>query len=174
MCPVLSCVWLFATPWSVACQAPLSLGFLRKEYRSGLPFPPPRDLPDPGIQSMSLAYPALQVDSLLLSHLGRHERYQSLLISLFLNVTSLVAQIKTVCLQCRRPGFAPWVRKIAWRREWLPTPVFLPGEFHGQRSLLVYSPWGHKEAEITEWLSHFKHYQTIASSGGLFNSVPSR
>jgi len=35
-------------------------------------------------------------------------------------------------LQCRRPGFAPWVRKIPWRREWQPTPVFLPGEFHGQ------------------------------------------
>ena len=40
-----------------------------------------------------------------------------------------------VCLQCRRPGFNPWVRKIPWRSEWLPTPVFLPGESHGQRSL---------------------------------------
>ena len=41
----------------------------------------------------------------------------------------------TTRLQCRRLGFGPWVRKIPWRREWLPTPVFLPGEFHGQRSL---------------------------------------
>ena len=39
-------------------------------------------------------------------------------------------------LQCRRPGFDPWVGKIPWRREWLPTPEFLPGEFHGQRSLV--------------------------------------
>jgi len=39
-----------------------------------------------------------------------------------------------------RLGFNPWVGKIPWRREWLPTPVFLPGEFHGQRSLPSYSP----------------------------------
>ena len=38
----------------------------------------------------------------------------------------------------------PWVRKIPWRREWLPTPVILPGEFLGQRSLVGYSPWGRK------------------------------
>ena len=44
----------------------------------------------------------------------------------------------TVCLQCRRPGFDPWVGKIPWRREWLPTPVFLLGEVHGQRSLAGY------------------------------------
>ena len=42
--------------------------------------------------------------------------------------------------QCRRPGFDPWVSKIPWRREWQPTPVFLPGESHGQKSLVGYSP----------------------------------
>ena len=47
-------------------------------------------------------------------------------------------------LQCGGPGFSPWVRKIPWRRKWQPTPVFLPGEFHGQRGLEGYSPWGHK------------------------------
>ena len=52
-----------------------------------------------------------------------------------------------------RPGFDPWVRKIPWRREWQPTPVFLPGEFHGQGSLAGYSPWGCKESDMTEWLS---------------------
>ena len=46
-------------------------------------------------------------------------------------------------------GFEPWVRKIPWRREWLPTPVFLPGKSHGQRSLVGYSPWGHKESDTT-------------------------
>ena len=51
-----------------------------------------------------------------------------------------------------RPGFDPWVRKIPWRKEWQPTPVFLPGEFHGQRSLLGYSPWSCKEFDMTEWL----------------------
>ena len=42
---------------------------------------------------------------------------------------------KSVCLQCRKSRFDPWVGKIFWRKEWLPTPVFLPGEFHGQRIL---------------------------------------
>ena len=55
--------------------------------------------------------------------------------------------------QCRRPRFDPWVRKIPWRREWQPTPVFLPEESHGQRSLAGYSPWGHKDSDATEWLS---------------------
>ena len=52
--------------------------------------------------------------------------------------------------ECRRLGFDPQVRKIPWRREWQPTPIFLPGEFHGQRSLVGYSPWGHKESNMTE------------------------
>ena len=43
-----------------------------------------------------------------------------------------------ICLQCSRPGFGPWVGKIPWRREWQPTPAFLPGEFHGRRSLAGY------------------------------------
>ena len=46
----------------------------------------------------------------------------------------------------------PWVRKIPWRREWLYTPIFLPGEFNRQRSLVGYSPWGHKESDTTEQL----------------------
>ena len=46
-----------------------------------------------------------------------------------------------------------WVGKIPWRKEWLPTPVFLPGEFHGQRSLLRNRPWGCKESDTTEWLT---------------------
>ena len=46
-----------------------------------------------------------------------------------------------------------WVQKIPWRREWLPTPVFLPGEFHGQRSLVGYSPWDCKESDMTEGLT---------------------
>ena len=47
-----------------------------------------------------------------------------------------------------------WVGKIPWRRERLPTPVFLPGESHGQRSLVGYSPWGQKESDRTERLTH--------------------
>ena len=52
--------------------------------------------------------------------------------------------------QCGRPGIDPW------RKEWPPTPVCLPGEFHGQRSLVGYNPWGRKESDMTERLSlHF-------------------
>src|SRR5574337_858491 len=55
-----------------------------------------------------------------------------------------------VSLQFRRPGFNPWIRKISWRREWQPVPVFLPGESHGQRSLVSCSSWGCKELDVTE------------------------
>ena len=51
------------------------------------------------------------------------------------------------CRRCKRRGFDPWVGKIPWRRKWLPTPVFLPGELHGQRSLVGYNPWGCKELD---------------------------
>ena len=53
--------------------------------------------------------------------------------------------------QCRSHRFDPWVGRISWRRKWQPTPVLLPGESHGQRSLVGYSPWGHKESDMTEW-----------------------
>ena len=55
---------------------------------------------------------------------------------------------KEPACQCRRPRFDPWVRKICCRREWLPTPVFLLGKSHGQRSLAGYSPWGPRELEM--------------------------
>ena len=61
LCMSLSCVWHFETPWTVAHQAPLSMEFSRQEYWSGLPFPSPGDLPDPGIEPRS---PTLQADSL--------------------------------------------------------------------------------------------------------------
>ena len=60
-------VRLFATPWTVALQAPLSRGFARQKYQSGLPFPSPGDVPNPGVELRSLA---LQAYSLPLSHPG--------------------------------------------------------------------------------------------------------
>ena len=73
----LSCIQLFATLWTVACQAPLSMGFPRQEYWRGLPFPSPRDLPDPGIEPRSLVSLALRADSSPLSHLGSPQNKQS-------------------------------------------------------------------------------------------------
>ena len=70
-----------------------------------------------------------------------------------LNVGLMVAQMAKNHLQCRRSRFNQWVGKILWRREWLATPVLLPEEFQGQRSLASYSPWGPKESDTTEWLS---------------------
>ena len=52
-------VWLFVTPWTATCQASLSMGFSRQEYWSGLPYPPPEDLPDPGNEPASLKSPTL-------------------------------------------------------------------------------------------------------------------
>ena len=61
---------------------------------------------------------------------------------------SLMTQLVKNHMQCRRPGFDPWVGKISWRRERLPTPILWPGEFHG-----LYSPWGRKESDATDRLS---------------------
>ena len=69
-------------------------------------------------------------------------------------------------LQCGTPGFDPWVGKIPWRREQLPTPVFWPGELHGQRSLAGYSPWGCRVG----WLSDF-HF-TSSPNSGLDTGIP--
>ena len=62
----------------------------------------------------------------------------------------LVALPQKICLQCRRPGFDPWVGKVPWRRERLPTLVFWPGEFHG-----LYCPWDHKELDTSDFHFHF-------------------
>ena len=68
---------------------------------------------------------------------------------------SLVAQmVKNLPAMQETGGFDPWVRKIIWRREWQPTPVLLPGESHGQKSLVVFSPWGHKELGMAGQLTH--------------------
>ena len=59
------------------------------------------------------------------------------------------------------PDFDPCVGKIPWRREWQPTPVFLPGKSHGQRILVGYSPWSRQESDMTEWLTpHYGHIHT--------------
>ena len=63
---------------------------------------------------------------------------------------SLVVQIVKNLPAMQETLFDPWVRKIPWRREWLPTPAFLPGESHGQRSLAGYSSWGCKESDTTK------------------------
>ena len=122
--------------------------FPRPEYWSGLPFPSPVNLPDPGIKPAS---PTLQADSLMLSHQG----------SPFSSIDKSKSTPELSCYKDREIGlpwwlsgkesacqgrrlkrcrFDPWVWKILCRRKWPPTSVFLPGKFHGQRSLVGYRP----------------------------------
>ena len=70
-----------------------------------------------------------------------------------------VAQWWRIHLPNRKWAFSPWTGKMPWRRAWQPSPVFLPAESHGQRRLAGYSPWGHKESDTTERLTH-THTQT--------------
>ena len=100
----LSCVRLFATPWTLAYQAPLSMGFSRQECWSGLPFPSPGDFPDPGIKPGS---PALQADALLSEPPGKPSRVEIVVlknIRCFFTILSLGAyvanQVSNVFLIC--------------------------------------------------------------------------
>ena len=76
-------------------------------------------------------------------------------------------------MQFKRPGFNPWVGKISLRREWLPTPIFLPGDFLGQRSLASYSPWkSDKEPGTNEQLTHTHTHTHIQSQAFLLWYYP--
>ena len=65
-----------------------------------------------------------------------------------------MGQQQRIHLPSRKHRLNPWVRKIPLRREWQTTPVFLPSEFHEQKDLASYSPWGRKESDTTERLTH--------------------
>ena len=69
-----------------------------------------------------------------------------------------------------RPGFDPWAGKMPWSRKWQLTPIFLPGEFHGQRSLVGYSPWGRNESDATERLIHSHRANPLTLAGLLATS----
>ena len=110
----LSRVWLFATPWIVAYQAPLSMGFSRQEYWSGLPFPSPY-----------VNYRASQMALLVKNLLAKAED---------------VKDLRSI------PGLGR--SSEGW--HWNPLQYSCLKNPHGQRSLAGYSPWGHKESDITE------------------------
>ena len=94
-------------------------------------------------------------------------------------VKNLSAWSRT-CRKCKRYGFNPWVGKISWRRAQQPTPVFLPGESHRQRSLAGYSPWGRKSRTRLSALSHPRDPATYTTKtkhppmtlAPLFQSLP--
>ena len=76
--------------------------------------------------------------------------FDHLLPLIFFCASQMAQRVEESTCHCRRCKFNPWVRKIPWRRKWQPTPEFLPGKSHGQRNLAGYSPWGHKELDMTE------------------------
>ena len=130
------------------------MGFSRQEYWSGLPWPPPGDLPNPGIEPKS--HSSLELADRFFNTSNTWEvqisSYRYLYLSIYLSIIYLCFIYmcglpecfsgKEFTCQCRRCGFGPWVGKISWRRKWQPTPVFLPGKSPKQRSLVGYSPWG--------------------------------
>ena len=128
----------------MANQALMSMGFSRQEYWNGLSFPLPGDLPHPGIEPAPPVSPALAGgffyqwatwDVPIWSQLFRK------------SWTSLVAQtVKCLAYNVGDLG------SILWKRKWQPIPVILPGKSHGQRSMVGYSPWSHKELDMTEQL----------------------
>ena len=74
------------------------------------------------------------------------------------------------CRRCERRGFYPWVGKIPWRRKWQPTVVFLPGEAHGQRGLVGYSPGGCKASDTTEHKRTVCGFSYLIASPGFFSA----
>ena len=116
-CWVTSLMSDFATLWTAAHQAPLSMGFSRHEYWSGL-----------------LGPLACTVGGNVNWYSHHGEQYR---------LPWGLSGKESAC-QRRRCRFNPWVRKIPWSRKWQPTLGFLPGKSHGQRSLTGYNPWGCK------------------------------
>ena len=109
--------------------------------------------PNPCMVQESIIYTSFQ-EKFTLVQLNRHYLLHFIEEAIRIRCFQLLKVIYLIGrLQCRRPMFNAWVRKIPWKREWLPTPVFLPGEFYGQRSLVGYSPWSHKESDMTERLT---------------------
>ena len=113
---MLSHFWLSVTLWTVACKSPLSMGFPRQEYWNGLPFPPPGDLPDPGIEPASAVAPAWQANSLPLSHLGSPIKH--------LCVCSVTQSCVTLCdsVDCSPPGSSVCGILQARILEWVAMP----------------------------------------------------
>ena len=155
---LLSRVWLFAIPWIVAYQAPPSMEFSRREYWSGLPFPSPGDLPDPGIKPTS---PALQADTLPPELPGKYiiildmKRDSAILLTWLKRVESRVGGSdgqESACNAGDLDSF-PGLHRSPGGEHGNPLQNSCLENPPGQRSLASYSPWGHKESNRTERLN---------------------
>ena len=180
-------VRLFVTPWTAARQASLStnsqslLKLMSIEWvmpSNHLILCPPLLLPPsifPSIRVFSnesvlhIRWPKCWSFSFSISPCNEYSGLISFRMDwLDLLVVGLVGSGtsgKESSCQCRghkRHGLNPWVGEILWRRKWQPTPVFLPGKFHGWRSLAGHSPWSRKELKTTERACTHTHTHTIS------------
>ena len=171
------------------------MGFSRQEHWSGLPCPPPGDLPDPGIKPESLMSPALaggcfttnttwEVWGLRLrcgyqkpslDYINNAEVTHTTILQLQIVEQKyfLYSSLEFLLRSCYYSPFYNFLGSVvknpptnsedtdlisrsgrSLEKEWQPTPVFLPGKSHGQRSLAGYSPWSHKESDTTERLNN--------------------
>ena len=153
---MLSLVQLFMDPWSVAYQVSSPMEFSRQEYWSGLLFPTPGTLSNHRSNLGLLHLLHWQADSLPLVPPGKSP------FQLSTGFPSGSDSKESTC-QCRRYkryGFNLWVRKIPWRKKWQPTPLFLLGKFHSQRSLSMRSQ-SDKTEHIHTSLTHTQESQRI-------------
>ena len=144
-------VWLFATPWSIAHQAPLSMGILQVRILEWVAMPSSRRSSRPRDQTC-VSY---------VSCIGKHVLYHYTTWEAHIRQYKMIwCSYQSLYISCSFP-LVQWsiiildkYSKVMRRRQWYPTPVLLPGKSHGRRSLVGYSPWGHKESDTTERL-HF-------------------
>ena len=173
-CLVAKSCLILATLWTRAPQVPPSTWLSRQEYWSGLPFPFSRGSSWPRkcllhcrqipywLSYQGSPYCQYKPDAAHYVKYARTVNTQRLIYTLlqfWINNTPLGKhppkyECPSICLLMTQET---WVRSLgqedSWSRKWQPIPIFLPGKFHGQRSLADYSPWSHKGSDTTEWLS---------------------
>ena len=139
-----SCLTL-SDPMDYSPPGPPSMGFSRQEYWSGVPLPSPLTAARHIILVTAWAEDVYKISRWKMEY-GSPWCFEIPRRIWWFNKTEMGCSVVKQCAcQCRRCGFNPWVGKIHWRRNWQPTPIFLPGKSHGQRGLVGYSPWGSKE-----------------------------
>ena len=147
LCSVASVMFDSATPWTVACQIPLSTGFPRREDWSELSFPSPGHLPDPR-DWIWVSYVAGEFFTA--EPPGREGNGTPLQYSCLENSMDGGRLQSMGSLRVRHD----WVTSLStlrhWRRKWQPTPVFLPGESQGRGSLVGRRLWSHTESDMTK------------------------
>ena len=157
-------------PWDCSLPGSFVHGILQARILEWLPFPSPGALLDPGIEPgllycRQIFYRQSYRGSNFATRLGPQETQASrILINLWLPRWLSGKESACQCRIVRRHGFDPSVGKIRWRRKWQRTPVFLPGEYYGQRSLTGYSSRDRKESDTTEQACTWKFVLYSVSS----------